>query len=116
MSWALLTAAVQKAAFAVFREPSSQPVLYRPGGGTTTIEVRGIFRAPFQGVDLNLQAEVASSAPRIGFRDAELAELGITPSSDDLVDVRGETFALSDRQPDGEGVTTFALVGARTPA
>lgn len=114
MDWTALTDAVHDAVFAAYTE--REPVQYRPGGGTTTVEVLGIYRAAFQGVDLGLQAEVASSQPELALRDSELAAKGIVVRSEDLVDVRGETFALADRQPDGEGITTFKLVRARVPS
>ena len=101
MGWAEKMAALQGTAVRTF--PAA--VTYEPSGGTP-VSIQGIYREPFVGVDLGVQAQVLSDQPTL---DCQLSALGGAFDKEDRFVIRGTRRILHDHQEDGEGMVKFFL-------
>lgn len=116
MRWDQAEAGLHRALVSTFGEASQgKAVLYHPKGQATGIPVDGIWRAPGVAVDLNLAAQVHTTAPELVFRRTDLDAAGIVPHSSDLIHARGAYWSVSEPQDDGAGLLTFALVKSPGP-
>ena len=90
----------------------AEPYEYQLGGSPTVVSVsvldglplRGMFKDADETAELQTEVGVATLAPRLGVR---LADLGLPPRKDDRFHVRGSWYVVVDVEPDGEGMATI---------
>lgn len=109
MSWEELTAGVQRACVSTFGATAAP--FYRPHGAGPGYTLPGIFRDEAVEVDAGDGVSISSVAPVLHVRRADMQA---DPMEDDEVDVRGRTYQVKNRQPDGEGMLLLMLLEVPT--
>ncbi len=80
-----------------------QPARYMPGGNADAgFDVRGVFDRAHHQIEISAHdgAPITSTRPVLGVRAAEFTQ---PPACGDCVQIGGETFYVTDPQPDGHG-------------
>lgn len=106
MAWPDLASDVHAAALDEF----GQAVVWRPKGGAP-LDLRGIFRAAYESVQVTPDGPIATVQPAC---DVRLPDLPAAPKEgDQLTGPDGVLYRVVETQPSGEGMTRFLL--ARAP-
>lgn len=81
-------------------------ISYVPVNGGAAVAITGVFDAAAQALDLGLEVPVASTAPQVVVRSADLAEGG---RQGDIFRIDGTEYRATDVSADGTGMTTVRL-------
>jgi hypothetical protein len=104
--------AADRAAFLSSDDFGAQAV-YTPAGGAASDPIDGIFDNPQLDVVLGENAATSDSRPTFFCRSADIpAGAAAGDAGDRLAIVDGDTFAVIDLQPDGQGMTLVTLGAA----
>ncbi|HAU28987.1 MAG TPA: hypothetical protein DCW68_02615 [Rhodospirillaceae bacterium] len=88
----------------VFAAALGEDVLLLPQGGEART-VRGVFRAPYEGIGVGGEVDVAGLGIRCACPSADVAGT----RQGDLLERAGASYRITGIEPDGQGMTTFRL-------
>lgn len=83
-----------------------EEVTFYPLGRTGVYKVRAIFDNEFVEVDPDTEEVVSSNRPALG---VNLNDIKFEIKQNDQVEVRGQRFAIFDKQEDGQGGAVLLL-------
>jgi len=94
------------------QETFAVPIVFTPKDGPS-YPMKAIFKSDFAAVDSGGEMVVQGRAPVLGFRQTDLAAMGLArPSRGDTVVVKCVTYEVTAAEPDSEGDVQVHLVVA----
>lgn len=87
-----------------------RPVIWAPKAGGPPVQIRAVFDAAAETVDIDRGGAAAGVVTRKPTLILRLADLPSPPLQGDRIEVDGQGFRVAEVRPDGDGGATLPLI------